>query len=45
VEMQAGETTLENDMEASENTKHKFAIWSSNSTARDIPKGMRLGLL
>jgi hypothetical protein len=26
VEMQAGETTLENDMEASENTKHKFAI-------------------
>jgi hypothetical protein len=36
--MQAGATTLENNMETSEKSKHKSAIRSSNPTPRDIPK-------
>jgi hypothetical protein len=32
-------------MEASYKTKHRSAMWSSNPTPRDIPKGMRLRLL
>jgi hypothetical protein len=37
-------TTMENNMEASLKTKHWSAIWSSNTTPGDIPKGMRLRL-
>jgi hypothetical protein len=40
VGMQTSTTTLENNMEASLKTKHRSAIWSSNPTPRDIPKGM-----
>jgi hypothetical protein len=32
---------MENGMEASQKTKkHRTALWSSNTTARDIPEGM-----
>jgi hypothetical protein len=32
-------------MEASKKTKNRMAIWSSNTTSRDIPQGMQLKLL
>jgi hypothetical protein len=31
---------LENCMEAPQNTKNRTAIWSNNTTPRDIPEGM-----
>jgi hypothetical protein len=46
VGIQASTTTLENNMEIClKKTKHRSAIWSSNPTPRDVPKGMRLSLL
>jgi hypothetical protein len=36
---------MENSMEAPQKTKNKTAIWSSNSTHRDILERMQLKLL
>jgi hypothetical protein len=43
--MQASATTLEKNLEASYKSNHKSAIWSSNPTPGNIPKGMRHRLL
>jgi hypothetical protein len=40
VGMQANATSLEKNLETSWKSKHKSAIWSSNTTPGDIPKGM-----
>jgi hypothetical protein len=40
VGMKASITTMENSMEALQKTKIRTAVQPSNSTLRDIPKGM-----
>jgi hypothetical protein len=43
--MKASTTTLENIIEAPLKAKYRSAIWSSNSTPRDIVEGIWLKLL